>query len=35
MDYGSQYRLPEASYVAVARIEDDPNTMIVRADLMQ
>jgi hypothetical protein len=32
MDYGSQYRLPEASYVAVARIEDDPNTMIVRAD---
>ena len=31
-DYGSQYHLPEASYAAVARIEDDPNTMIVRAD---
>lgn len=31
-DYGSQHHLPEASYVAVARIEDDPNTMIVRAD---
>lgn len=31
-DYGNQYCLPEASYAAVARIEDDPNTMIVRAD---
>jgi hypothetical protein len=31
-DYGNQYHLPEASYAAVARIEDDPNTMIVRAD---